>query len=269
VNSVRVARVALSALGLGLSACDMHIVVGADPPNDGGSSALPALVVPWSSGFENGLGEWGPGLQGAGYCYFMNGASLQIVSAPAPVRSGLHAGMFTVDSSAAPPASHTRCVRQGVLPPVAYYGAWYFIPVQATNKGTWNLLHFRGNDVVDPSSSHSLWDVSLVNEADGGSLDVSVFDQLTSRTFDAGPPAIPINQWFHLEVLFQPAADSSGRFALWLNGQLLVDLPGIPTDDSLWGQFFVGNYVTTSTLTPPVSRVYVDDVTIGLVPSGP
>ena len=39
------------------------------------------------------------------------------------------------------------------------------------------------------------------------------------------------------------------------------------TDDSRWGQWFVGNYATA--LSPPSSTVYVDDVTIDLVSCGP
>jgi UDP:flavonoid glycosyltransferase YjiC (YdhE family) len=48
-------------------------------------------------------------------------------------------------------------------------------------------------------------------------------------------------------------------------GPSLVDLPGIETDATVWGQWFVGNYATS--LVPAPSTVYVDDVTIDT--SGP
>jgi hypothetical protein len=46
-----------------------------------------------------------------------------------------------------------------------------------------------------------------------------------------------------------------------------LDLTGIATDDSRWGEWFVGNFATA--LSPASSTVYVDDVTIGRVSSGP
>ncbi len=44
-------------------------------------------------------------------------------------------------------------------------------------------------------------------------------------------------------------------------GQLLVEATGLQTDDTDWGQWFVGNIANA--LTPPDSTVYVDDITIG------
>jgi hypothetical protein len=65
----------------------------------------------------------------------------------------------------------------------------------------------------------------------------------------------------------QRAADATGEFTLRVSGQVALDLTGLATDDSQWGQWFVGNYAMA--LTPPSSTVYVDDVSIGLVSSGP
>jgi hypothetical protein len=61
------------------------------------------------------------------------------------------------------------------------------------------------------------------------------------------------------------AADGTGEFTLYRDGQVVLDLNALSTDDSLWGQWFVGNYATA--LSPGASTVYVDDVTIDT--SGP
>lgn len=254
---LRLATGVLLAAAVSALACDPSILVGAEgadaaagPVGDDGG--LLPLDVPWSTGFEDGFNDWSePSSQG--YCYLMAGASFDIVTSP--VHSGQFAAAFTVDSSAS--MSQTRCVRQGVLPQAAYYGAWYYVPAVSTNTGNWNLLHFRGGAGPD-AATHGLWDVSLVNDADGG-LATSVYDDLRARQLDAGT-AIPIGQWFHLEAYLRPADDGTGRFTLYRDGQVEVDLSGIPTDDAAWGAWHVGNLATA--LSPSISTLYVDDVTI-------
>ena len=140
----------------------------------------------------------------------------------------------------------------------AYYGAWYYVPAPATNSGNWNLLHFRGADVPQDSATHGLWDVSLANASDG-TLHLVVYDFLRKSTLQT-TGAMPIGAWVHLEVYLRRAADSTGQFTLRRDGQVVLDLIGIATDDSRWGEWFVGNLATA--LSPPSSTVYVDDVTI-------
>ena len=156
-------------------------------------------------------------------------------------------------------------LEQGVLPTAAYYGAWYYVPTAATNSGNWNLLHFQGADVADGTASHGLWDVSLANASDG-TLHAVVYDFLRTRLLQT-TGAVPVGAWVHLEVFLRRAADGTGQFTLRQDGQVVLDLAGLTTDDSRWGQWFVGNYATG--LSPPSSTVYVDDVTIDLVSSGP
>jgi hypothetical protein len=105
-----------------------------------------------------------------------------------------------------------------------------------------------------------LWDVSLENTADG-ELEPIVFDFLNGRLRRAASPKpIPIGAWFHLEFYLERAADTSGSIALYRDGELVVEARGIETDDTRWGQWYVGNLATG--LTPAESTVYVDDVTI-------
>jgi hypothetical protein len=247
------------------TACAKDILVGADPASDattaedaGIEGGLAPLVVPWSTGFENGFDDWSQPSNG-GLCYVappMAGAATYAI-VTTPVHSGQYAAAFTVNTTVATP-SQTRCYRQGVLPTSAYYGAWYYVPAApTTNEGTWNLFHFQGADSPD-AAVEELWDVSLVNQPDGA-VAPSVYDFIRARQLAAGPP-IPIAAWFHVEVRLDRSASNTGEFAVYVDGNPVLDLTGLATDDTSWGQWFVGNYATV--LLPAPSIVYVDDVSI-------
>jgi hypothetical protein len=247
--------------------CAPSVVVGdwacaqAVEPADAAASSADggALDIPWSTGFEDGFCDYASAL---GYCYAAGGSAYTVVSSP--VHSGRYAAAFTVDSRDTPlTGTQTRCVRQGILPAAAYYGAWYFVPAVQNNGQTWNLFHFEGGDGPN-ATLHGLWDVSLVNAQDGG-LHVAIFDFLANMVPDTSAvPDIPIGAWFHLEFFFHRAADSTGEVALIQDGQTALDLTGMPTDDSTWARWHVGNLANS--LVPPVSTVYVDDVTIRATP---
>ena len=238
---------------------DFTLDGSADADSDSG---LVPLAVPWSTGFEGEPDDYVdlPGDPSA--CYATAGASFRIVTSP--VHAGQHAAAFTVDTAVSSP-SQTRCLKQGVLPTAALYGAWYYVPAQASSTGNWNLLHFQGADVADGTTAHGLWDVSLANGSDGA-LHAVVYDFLRTRLLQTSG-SIPLGAWFHLEVFLRRAADAAGEFTLSRDGQVALDLTGLTTDDSLWGQWFVGNYATA--LSPASSTVYVDDVTINPASSGP
>ena len=147
---------------------------------------------------------------------------------------------------------------EGALPLVAVYGVWFYLPSPATNTGNWNLAHFQGGVAGGPL--HNLWDISL-RSADDGRLFAYLFDFLNAgiRVPNAAP-AVPIGSWFHLEFRLRRASNATGEVALYQDGTLLMELTGLPTDDTDYGQWYVGNYADA--LTPPSSTIYVDDVTI-------
>jgi len=213
--------------------------------------------VPWSTGFEEGMCGY---LAEQGYCYARHNATLEIVSYP--VHSGKYAAAFSVNGNAAPGStnerSQARCVRQGVMPKSAYYGAWYLVPALATSDGNWNLFHFLGGE--SEVDSHPLWDISLINDADGA-LELSVFNFL-NNTHPAlsGVPPIPIGSWFHIEMQLRRSAQSNGEVTVYQDGVVALHLTNLITDDTNWGQWYVGNYARR--LVPALSTVYVDDVTI-------
>ena len=71
---------------------------------------------------------------------------------------------------------------------------------------------------------------------------------------------IPIGEWFHLELYLKRATDATGEIALYQDGELLIEATDLITDDSSFGQWYVGNYADGRT--PADSTLYVDDVTI-------
>jgi hypothetical protein len=209
------------------------------------------VAAPWSSGFENGYCDY---TELAGFCYTDPSASREIVTSP--VHSGRYAAAFTVQAGA-DGGSGTRCVRQGELPTAAYYGAWYFIAESATPTINWNLFHFRSGENL--SNTHGVLDVSLVQSEQG--LELAVFGvSHTSIGESIDPPPVPIGSWFHVQLYLKRAADMTGEVSLYQDGQQLFDVTGLRTDDSTLGQWYVGNLATD--LSPPVSTVYVDDVTL-------
>ncbi len=215
---------------------------------------------PWSTSFESGFCDY---QVNGGFCFGTGVSSYQIVTSP--VHTGKYAAAFSVTASPAHTGNQVRCVRQGTLPAQAYYGAWYYVPSLATNNNAvWNLFHFAGG--AGPGDTlHGIWDISLVNNPATGDLRLVVYQFPIANTA-VGTPAlsgdatIPIGIWFHIVIFLKRAADATGEVQVYLNTASILHLTGLITDDSQWGQWYVGNLAEN--LTPPDSTLYVDDVTI-------
>lgn len=240
---------------MSLFGCDPALEVGRldcfGSPRGGDLSAADATPFPWVSGFERGFCDYNASY---GFCYSDPGARFEVVSEP--VHSGRLAAAFSI-SAGDPNAQQARCVRQGTLPAAAYYGAWYLIPGSPTSNGNWNLFHFEG---AGPGELHALWDVSL-SMASNGEFRLTLFDFLRGVPIYADDaPVVPIGKWFHVQLYLRRAADETGEVALYQDGQLVYRFTELVTDDSNWGQWYIGNLAVA--LTPPHSTIYVDDVTI-------
>jgi len=244
-------------------ACEPTVIIGSCSASSSaavgeagafGAANESSVSVPWSTGFEDGL----CGYQAVqGYCYSRHDASIEIVRSP--VHSGTFAAAFTVNgNTTTADRSQARCVRQGVMPRVAYYGAWYWIPAVQISDGNWNLFHFLGG--VSEGDSHALWDISLVNDTDGA-LELSLFNFLTGTHPPlSGVPPLPIATWFHVEIRLVRSAQANGEVTVLQDGVVALRLTNLITDDTDWGEWYVGNYAKN--LVPTLSTVYVDDVTI-------
>ena len=215
-----------------------------------------ASVGAWTTGFEDRFCDYA---SPRGFCYAAGPASYSLVTSP--VHSGKYAAAFTAQGvgDASVGAGQARCVEQGVFPSAAYYGAWYYVPAEAANSGTYNLFHFQG--AATGMAGSSLWDVSLVNTSAGGPLHLILYDFLNGMVPNANAvPPIPIGQWFHIEVYFKRAKDATGTLTLLQDGMMAVNLTGLVTDPTDWGQWYVG--IWADSLTPPATTIYVDDVSV-------
>jgi hypothetical protein len=256
-------RNALAGISLAslLLACEPKLVVGtwtcSGPDRDAGgdgsvTTATNPIALPWSTGFENGFCDY---TSGDGFCYADKRAGYETVTSP--VHSGSFAAAFSLSTSAAFDGNQTRCVRQGTLPNAAYYSAYFFISAAPTETNNWNLMHFRGGNAPP---FHGLWDVSLAIGTDGA-LRVFVFDFLRgAMRMTSGVPAVPIGSWFQLEVFLKRAADTTGEFAVYQDGQVALRITNLVTDDSVYGQWYLGNLANS--LVPAENTLYVDDVAI-------
>ena len=215
-----------------------------------------ALVVPWSTGFEEDFCDY---RLPTGRCYEAPAASYDVVNEP--VHSGLKAAAFSVNFSGDIAGDQTRCILLGELPKAAYYGAYFFIPEAPLMAANWNLMHFRR---PGPFPERGLWDVSL-ELADDGSLSVFVFDHLRMRRVSStrGLP-VPVGVWVQLEAYLLRAADETGEFAVYQDGELVLRLSDLSTDEGSADEWYVGNLANA--LTPAENTIYVDDVSIREAP---
>lgn len=265
-RSVATARlITIATAAVAVMACEPPLEIGkwkcaAAPlfiPPDG--SPIPrgkdTIVSPdWHTSFEDGFCGYS---EVYGFCYAAPDASVRIVDTIA--RSGRKAAAFSITTDSEREGEQTRCVREGTLPQDAYYGAWFYLPRGTTGRDNWNLIHFQGASEENPL--HNLWDVSVFTTNDGRSVPWLRGFVGEGETFAPSVGAdLPTDEWFslHLRLLRSPTA--TGRVALYLNGELLEERDNIVTDDSDWGQWYVGNLART--LEPAESTIYVDDVSI-------
>lgn len=215
------------------------------------------VALPWTTSFENGFCDFP---RESGYCYASPDAVYETVSTES--RTGMSAASFSVATADTLDGPQSRCVRRGVLPRAAYYSAWYFIPTPVRTTSNWNLFHFRG---FSDTESHGLWDVSLRTNAADGELYLYVLEQITGGIHEpAGAPVVPIGTWFHLQVYLERAADMTGEFAVYQDGQLVFQRVDVVTDDTELGAWYFGNLAEE--LVPQNFTIYMDDVSIGLEP---
>lgn len=239
-------------LAAAASACEPKLVVGEwTCPSDGGAESMPnlteAVEAPWQTGFERSFCDY---LRVSGFCYQPD--TFEITSAHA--HSGTYAAAFHVVSNDSD-ANQSRCVRQGIFPKEVYLSAWYFLPFAASNRGNWNLFHYRGGNAIP---TEGLWDISIATAANG---ELGLYIRKGGETAGIGEtPPIPIGVWFQIEVFFRRAADDTGELTLYQDGQKIASITGESTDTFTWGQWYVGNL--SDGLMPNDFTLYVDDVSI-------
>jgi len=213
--------------------------------------------VPWETSFNDGFCAF----KVDGFCYGDPQSENRIVREPTHSPPFAAAFEIGIGTDAPPIPQQNRCVREGVLPEEAYYGAWFYLPTKATDAtDNWNLFHFQGGQ--PGGRLDGLWDVSLAEGA-RGALVAIVYDRFNeSHGVYRSTKAIPFGRWFQLEFLLKRAGDATGAVALFQDGAEVIRVDEIATDDTPFGQWYVGNWAQA--LTPSNYTLYVDDVTVRL-----
>lgn len=218
---------------------------------------LGPLPAPWKTSFDAGFCSYD---DEAGFCYSDPDSSYRLVTSP--VHSGMFAAAFDMDPSSVDRQRQTRCVREGKPPSEAYYGAWYYVPSDLTGAHDWNLFHFQGG--APGTMLHGLWDVSMDDSA-GNGLEAFIYDAIHDAHYgQTDPRPVPTDRWVHLEFYWKRATDATGEVALFQDGEEIVRRSGIATDNSSFGQWYVGNYTASLDRTAAPVTMYVDDVTVRL-----
>ena len=218
------------------------------------------FAAPWQTSFDAGFCNFE---DVGGFCYADADSGRRTVTSP--VHSGTFAAAFDMKPSSSTRERQTRCVREGMLPTEAYYGAWYYVPTELVGANDWNLFHFQSGVPNMPNMPlRGSFDVSMDDRA-GDGLEVYIYDAINDGRYrQADPIALPRDRWVHLEFYWKRATDATGEVALYQDGQELVRRSGIVTDESPFGQWYVGNWTASLDELPSTVSLFVDDVTIRL-----
>ncbi|HMI87863.1 MAG TPA: hypothetical protein VK550_27460 [Polyangiaceae bacterium] len=148
------------------------------------------------------------------------------------------------------------------LPDEAYYGAWFLLPQDYTVETYWTVLQFRSLEPTDPDISGRATDLRLRRLPDGRFV-AYVFqhnDGYLQAPLSDPPPLVQVGRWFHLEVFFRHATDTTGKIRVWLDGRLVYDLPDRKTGVGLRPWF--GICSESDDADAVAFEVLADDITI-------
>lgn len=223
-----------------------------------------AATVLWSADHETGdTSQWFQALQGTdGYAAGGTRGTVTVVSEQA--RSGAHAAKVELTGVGVGGLTFALLARRGELPQEAFYSAWFYLPMAYRVDGFWVVDKIETRvDLADGGTDLLyLWDVILGN-ADGV-MTLYVHDHL--RQMDLLPSCVnivPIGAWFRIDVLLRRSSNPDGRFALWLDGQSVLDVNGESTGPTTgWMEWDVG--AVADGISPTDLVVYLDDASISL-----
>ena len=245
VISTATRRVACCAWALALSAagCGNSLHVGSD------------LI--WSARHDNGdLAEWNA--DPTSLVDAADAANIHVTN----VQVHRGSGAISLTRPAMAPEGGPTIGHAADLPDEAYYGAWFFLTEDHAVDTYWALLQFRSLDPADPGSSARATTLRLRRLPDGQFI-VYVFqhnDGYLQAPLADPPPLVSPRQWFHVEVFFRHATDTTGAIRVWLDGRLVYDLPGRKTGVGLRPWFGICSESDDDTSVP--FEVLADDITV-------
>jgi len=146
------------------------------------------------------------------------------------------------------------------------YSWWDYFPTALTvNSGGWfNLWQIASND---PNGKPvPLWVLGIDN---GMTLNFMSDPTATLGVSKRFPSTVPIavGSWNFFEVYVNPKPDTTGALKVWLNGQVALDIPNVPTQFPLASQTLL-TWITSNAYGMNIAPVpfvhYVDDVSLSL-----
>lgn len=265
----------LALLGLALGACGSDL--------DLGSNLL------WSTDHESGDRSGWEAAPGGGRLLDPSMSGVDVVAGPA------HSGRYSLKLTdiARDDMIGPGVYRELIAAPDAYYSAWYYVPRLYQTRSQWTIMKFfLSREDTNPEAFNHGHDLNL-RTLPGGQMILYIYshnpDYLQAPLAD--PPAfVPVETWFHVEVLFRARADKTGKLLVWLDDRLVYDLENRITASSnnvLWGPCNVaedvqpfgtvpdpageggaGGEAGASSTVAPATRIppelYVDDAAISL-----
>jgi len=222
-----------------------------------GNSVYVGSDLIWSARHDSGdLAEWN--VDPASFLDAADAANIHVSSARA--HRGL--GALSITRPAMAPEGGPTIGHAADLPEEAYYGAWFFLPQDHAVATYWALLQFRSLEPADPDSAGRTTDLRLRRLPDGSFI-AYVFqhnDGYLQAPLTYPPPVVQVGQWFHLEVFFRHATDTTGIVRVWLDGRPVYDLPARKTGVGLRPWF--GICSESDDADSVAFEVLADDVTI-------
>lgn len=249
----------------------------------------------WSADHEEGtFGDWSfPGSLYPGGGEFHTGGK----DAIAVARSGLsHSGIYSAEATirnAIRGQNGARAVRLmrwtdrpfdnggKQFPRLAYYSTWMYFPATYNpNKyppwdpgdgGWWNVFQFKADDAA--GNSQPMWSLNVRHDDATQQMFFYLYSPVNQpKKYRSNPRPIPVGRWFHVEALYLASANKTGRIAVWQNGQLLFNVPGVVTalmrgaqgERAVWG---IGNYTdhVNGPLGEGTAILYFDDAIVSRV----
>jgi hypothetical protein len=222
-----------------------------------GANFAGAQNLLWSAGMETGdLREWSLNQCGG---EFNSGVSHSEASTDVAHSGGWSTKMII--STPSSPESGVRLFRwcESRTYPQLYYSVWFYIPQSYDVPNWWNLFQWKSKT---SSRNDAFYNLNIGNLQDG-SMQFYLWDWQNRRSYTQSVANVPVGRWFQVEAYYSCAADQSGRVMFWQDGQLLFDIPNVPTryadGDCQWS---VNNY--SDALSPTPSTIFIDDAAISL-----
>lgn len=208
--------------------------------------------VLWSAHLETGdVSEW----TGDGDGYEFRVAEAQLMAGTQRAHAGSHAleAVLEAIGDVLPQAVMFRTVDLSE----GFYSAWYLVD-RNYDANFWVIMKFQGERPWQGQATNDRFDIDLSRSPDDGQLHLQLDEFDGSATL--APIAVPINQWFRVEIFYRSSPNDDGRLVVWQDDELVFDTGERPTAPSSRVGFGVGSVAWR--VAPLPATIWIDDIEI-------